>query len=310
MLETTARSAHCQSCTNCSRQYCTADYIHDSTTNKLKIWRDAEAHTRQQIIFATYRMIEQKCHEGGIKMWTATTDFTKAFDSRRRFSKTRYWLMKKATCSRSRKEPNRVIFCQACFSTCFCRKHWKTTFRAGTRKKVWEFTLVTMTMTASQTWDLPTTCSCLHPPKKSFKNMLYEFKKTAEKVGLRIQKKIEVDNIKKSKYWQEDKAWDTWARWLRSCNRRRPKSEIESGLPGRHFTSRGRNWHRKTSCSNIDSGCSKQWQLRRYATHREHGHPPKSTRVWYSRRNAKCSDSSYKRKEDTKWSWNKKSKPT
>ena len=30
---------------------------------------------------ATYRLIEQKCHEWGIKMWTATVDFTKAFDS-------------------------------------------------------------------------------------------------------------------------------------------------------------------------------------------------------------------------------------
>ena len=30
---------------------------------------------------ATYRLLEQKCHEWGIKMWTATVDFTKAFDS-------------------------------------------------------------------------------------------------------------------------------------------------------------------------------------------------------------------------------------
>ena len=30
---------------------------------------------------ATYRMIEQKCHEWSIKLWTATVDFTKAFDS-------------------------------------------------------------------------------------------------------------------------------------------------------------------------------------------------------------------------------------
>ena len=30
---------------------------------------------------ATYRMIEQKGHEWGIKMWTATVDFTKALDS-------------------------------------------------------------------------------------------------------------------------------------------------------------------------------------------------------------------------------------
>ena len=30
---------------------------------------------------ATYRLIEQKCHEWGINMWTATVDFMKAFDS-------------------------------------------------------------------------------------------------------------------------------------------------------------------------------------------------------------------------------------
>ena len=34
--------------TNCSRQYCTADYIHDLTENKRKIRQDSEAHTRQQ----------------------------------------------------------------------------------------------------------------------------------------------------------------------------------------------------------------------------------------------------------------------
>ena len=31
--------------------------------------------------FATYRMIEQKCHDWCIKMWIATIDFTKAVDS-------------------------------------------------------------------------------------------------------------------------------------------------------------------------------------------------------------------------------------
>ena len=30
---------------------------------------------------ATYRLLEQKCQEWGIKMWTATVDFMKAFDS-------------------------------------------------------------------------------------------------------------------------------------------------------------------------------------------------------------------------------------
>ena len=48
MLETTARSAHCQRCTNCSRRFCTEDCIHDSTKNKRKTRQDSEAHTRQQ----------------------------------------------------------------------------------------------------------------------------------------------------------------------------------------------------------------------------------------------------------------------
>ena len=30
---------------------------------------------------ATYRLLEQKCRESGIKMWVATVDFMKAFDS-------------------------------------------------------------------------------------------------------------------------------------------------------------------------------------------------------------------------------------
>ena len=30
---------------------------------------------------ATYRMIEQRCHEWRVKMWVATIDFMKAFDS-------------------------------------------------------------------------------------------------------------------------------------------------------------------------------------------------------------------------------------
>ena len=114
---------------------------------------------------AMYRMIEQKCHEWGSNMWTATIDFTKAFDSITHTSiwqalkscdiehncisllkkiyrdrKHLYRLTKRATCSRSRKEPNRVILCQACFSTRLCRKQWKKTSSAGKRKKESEST--------------------------------------------------------------------------------------------------------------------------------------------------------------------------
>ena len=35
---------------------------------------------------ATYRLVEQKCHKWGIKMWTSTVDFTKAFDSTSHYS--------------------------------------------------------------------------------------------------------------------------------------------------------------------------------------------------------------------------------
>ena len=72
MLETTARSVRCHRCTNCSRQYCSAGCILDSTKNKRKIRRDSEALTK---------LVDQKCHEWGIKTWTATMDFMKAFDS-------------------------------------------------------------------------------------------------------------------------------------------------------------------------------------------------------------------------------------
>ena len=79
MLETTARSAHCQRCTNCfttilySRIYPRLDQAEDQAG-----FRSSYQTTDH---LATYRMIEQKCHEWGIKMWTATIDFRKAFDS-------------------------------------------------------------------------------------------------------------------------------------------------------------------------------------------------------------------------------------
>ena len=50
MLETTARSVLCPRCTNCSRQYCTADCIQDLIKSKRKSKRDSEALTKQQTI--------------------------------------------------------------------------------------------------------------------------------------------------------------------------------------------------------------------------------------------------------------------
>ena len=114
---------------------------------------------------ATYRLIEQKCHEWRIKMWTATGDFTKAFDS---ISHKSIWdalkscnvdheyisLLKKLYRDQKASvltdeesnmfeikkgtkqgDPLSSLF----FNMVLHRKHWKTTFRDGKGKKVWEF---------------------------------------------------------------------------------------------------------------------------------------------------------------------------
>ena len=93
-------------------------------------------------------MIEQKYHEWIIKMWTATNDFTKAFDS---ITHKSIWnalkscgiehdcisLLKKmcrdqkasvqtdeeSSMFEIKKGTKQVIFCLACFSTQFYRKH-------------------------------------------------------------------------------------------------------------------------------------------------------------------------------------------
>ena len=56
------------------------DYTQCLTKIKQKIRRASEKLTNQADL-ATYRLLEQKCQEWGIKMWTATVDFMKAFDS-------------------------------------------------------------------------------------------------------------------------------------------------------------------------------------------------------------------------------------
>ena len=97
---------------------------------------------------ATYRLIEQKCHEWGIKMWTATVDVTKAFDSithksiweallscnvdhgyvclLKKFTKIRRHQCrqtKRVKFSRSEKEPSKVTRCPAWCSTRFFNTH-------------------------------------------------------------------------------------------------------------------------------------------------------------------------------------------
>ena len=99
---------------------------------------------------ATHRMIDQKCHEWGNKMWAATIDFTKAFHSIThksiwnafksckiehdyiRLLKKRYRDQKATVLTAEESDmfeikngTKLVIHYQACSSTQFCRKHWK-----------------------------------------------------------------------------------------------------------------------------------------------------------------------------------------
>ena len=104
---------------------------------------------------AMYRMLEQKCQEWGIKMWTATVDFTKAFDSIShnsiweallscnvdheyvsllRTRRRQYRQTKRVNFSISKKVPNRVIRCPACCSTRCCSMHLKTLYKDGKKK--------------------------------------------------------------------------------------------------------------------------------------------------------------------------------
>ena len=77
MLETTARSVRC---TNCSPQYCRADFprLVQKQAEDQAGFRSSYQTTDH---LATCRIIEQKCHEWRIKMRTATIDLTKALDS-------------------------------------------------------------------------------------------------------------------------------------------------------------------------------------------------------------------------------------
>ena len=56
-------------------------YIHELSKNQAEDQSGFRSSYQTTDHFATYRMIEQKCHEWSIKMWIATIDFTKAVDS-------------------------------------------------------------------------------------------------------------------------------------------------------------------------------------------------------------------------------------
>ena len=107
-----------------------------------------------------------------------------------------------------------------------------------------------------------------------------------------------------SKYWPEMKAWNIQVRKSRSSNKKRQKSRAVSGLHGWPSTDTDKSWHRKATCSNIvygffDATVSPTvcYVAGTWAT--------KNTKECFSRRNARCYDSSSRQKGNTKRLGNK-----
>ena len=80
MSETIAQFVLCQRCTNCSRPLCTTDF---PRLDQMQPEDQGGFYLSYQTLdrLATYKFIEQKCKECGVKMWLATIDFMHAFDS-------------------------------------------------------------------------------------------------------------------------------------------------------------------------------------------------------------------------------------
>ena len=89
----------------------------------------------------------------------------------------------------------------------------------GKRNEEWDYAWATTIMTASQTWDLLTTCSCLHPQKNSSKKC---YANSSE-----LQKKWDSESIQERRKFSASKAWTSekkigdWWHQSRNINKRR-----------------------------------------------------------------------------------------
>ena len=184
-LVTTARFAFCQRFTNYSHNHVYRFY------NRLNLAQSEDQGGFRRSYqtmdhLTTYRLLEQKCREWSIKMWVATVDFMKAFDSVSRQSlwkaleKLRYRITldqileeafrgtERDSLNGQRKryvwdkkgERNTCMFCTFYSSTRCAKWHWKMMWNAGKNHKAWAYALVILSLIASQTCVLLTTFSC------------------------------------------------------------------------------------------------------------------------------------------------------
>ena len=148
MWAITARFAHCQRCTSCSRHYCMEDYTQCLTKIKQEIRRASEKPTRQRIILRrtecwnrNAKSGESKCGQRRSTSRRRSTPSPTTLSGRHsylamsimdtfvswgKFTKIRrrqYRQTKRARFSISKKALNRAIHCPACSSTRCCSMH-------------------------------------------------------------------------------------------------------------------------------------------------------------------------------------------
>ena len=127
------------------------------------------------------------------------------------------WQTKKVTYLRLRKKPNMATHCQACSSTRFCRKHWKKTFRAGKKRGMGTY-LSDNGHVCLTNMRFADDVFLFASSKEQLQKRLCDFKRSTEKVGLRIhpgktkilsnqssniREEIEIDDIK-VKIWTSE----------------------------------------------------------------------------------------------------------
>ena len=130
---------------------------------------------------ATYRMLEQKCQEWGIKMWTATVDFMKAFDS---ISLNSIWeALLSCKVDHGYVCLLRKIYKQACCSTRCCSMHKKNVIQRWQKKKGMGIYLSDQDRDCLTNLRFADDVLLFATSKEQIRNMMCEFKDATEKVG-------------------------------------------------------------------------------------------------------------------------------
>ena len=231
------------------------------------IRRDSEALTKQQTILRRTEWLVRNATSRRIKMWTATIELHEGVRlhhpqinlGRPQILRYRTWL---------HPPPEEIVKRLESYSTDTRRKWdvwdqernqtgwpivklvlqhgsaesiWRTTFRAGKRKKEWEYTWATTIMTAS--WNMRFADDVLlfaSSKEQSPKNVICEFKRSTEKVGLRIHPgKTKILSNQSLNIRKE--SWDWWHQ-CRNINKRR-KYKILG--PDDNVPAAGDDWNQK-----------------------------------------------------------------